>query len=237
MSELRHRPVSEQTMTNNRTSNDDETDAFVPGVGLAAQSLIDSSPQHHGVVLKLHIPLLYSILPEFLQRFVLSWSFLSFLAPTWKQRHLVLCGSYLYKFQDRSSSVPKGCPFEVEGVNVNIVHIGDVPQFCGGLPPGYNAMFSVSTLRRNHFYAVLDSEEAMLWVRSLQEARQEAIKRKMGHAANMPYPNSWKYFDSLGNSLVQSKFRIRDKMEEFRLREMEMTNFAEAGPLPGAYHG
>jgi hypothetical protein len=105
------------------------------------------------------------------------------------------------------------------------------------LPPGFGAMFSISTLRRKQYYAVTDAEEALLWVRSVQEAKQESIKRNMGHAANVPYPASWSYFDSLGKSLVSSKARIRQRLEESGLREMEMSNFAEVGPMPRAYHG
>jgi hypothetical protein len=77
----------------------------------------------------------------------------------------------------------------------------------------------------------------MLWVRSLQEARQETITRNMGHASTMPYPRSWQYFDSLGKGLAKSKERIKQRLEDSRMREMEMTNFAEAGPLPSGYHG
>ena len=76
----------------------------------------------------------------------------------------------------------------------------------------------------------------MLWVRSLHEARQEAITRNMGHATTVPFPSSWKYFDSLGKSLVKSKTRLRNRTEELRLKEMEMSEFSE-GPLPRGYHG
>lgn len=236
MSELRQRsPVPAAA---DPSSDSTENDAFMrqPGAGLSAASLIDSAPQQHGVVLKLHIPILYTILPEFLQRFILSWSFLSFLAPSWKQRHLILCGSYLYKFKDRSSAIPKGAPFEIDSLQVDLVRTGDIPEI-GILPPGYASIFKVSTLRREHHYAVADTEEAMLWVRSVNEARQECITRKMGHASNFPYPKSWTYFDSLGGSLVKSKDRIRQRIEETRLREMEMTDFSDGGPIPRTYLG
>ena len=241
MSELRQRPVS-SPMASSKNNNSDD-DIFIAGRGLAAQSLIDSSPQHHGVVLKLHIPILYSILPEFIQRFILSWSLLSsWIGPSWKQRYLILCGSYLYKFKDRSSTTPKGCPYEIDHTKADIIRHHSVsndmllPEI-GNLPPGYDAIFSVSTLRREQHYAVADNEEALLWVRSIQEAKQESIKRNMGHANNVPYPQSWKYFDTLGNSLVKQKTRIRQKLEESNLREMEMTDFAEVGPMPRVYHG
>ena len=76
----------------------------------------------------------------------------------------------------------------------------------------------------------------MLWVRSLHEAKQEAITRNMGHAATVSYPSSWKYFDSLGKCLVKSKARVRERIEELRIKEMEMSEFS-GGPLPRGYHG
>lgn len=230
--ELRHRTTgnSDSVMPSERV------DLIHPvGAGLAAKSMIDSSPQQHGVVLKLHVPLLYSILPEFLQKFILSFSFLSFLGPTWEQRYLILCGSFLYKFKDQTSEVPKGSPFTLETINVDIV-AGGIPEF-GNLPPGFSAVFLVSTLRRQHYYAVADIDEARVWIRSIRDARQETITRNMGHAAAMPYSNAWKYFDGLGRTLVKSKERIREKMDEYNMREMEMSTFAEAGPMPRGYHG
>lgn len=214
-----------------------ETESFVrePGSGLAAKAMIDTSPQQHGVVLKLHVPILYTLLPDFIQRIILSWSFLSFLAPSWKQRYLILCGSFLYKFKDQSSEIPKGAPFEVETGTAEILGSHYLPEL-GSLPPGFTAVFTVSTLRRKHYYAVADKDEAMLWIRSLQEARQETTTRNMGHS-KMPYPKAWSYFDSLGKGLVRSKERIKERMEGSRLKEMEMTNFAAAGPLPRGYHG
>jgi len=214
-----------------------------PGTGLNAKQMIDSAPQQHGSVLKLHIPIFYSILPQFIKNIILSFSFLSsWLGPSWKQRYLILCGSYLYKFKDETSPVPKGAPFDVETLSASSTNSTDgseevrLAEF-GNIPPGYTSIFTVSTLRRKHYYAVSDNEEAMMWIRSLQQARQETITRNMGHSASMPYPKSWSYFDSLGKGLVKSKERVKERLEDYRMREMEMTNFAEAGPLPGSYHG
>ena len=227
-----------QRVTTTTASNMGETDTFVrePGAGLSAKAMIDTSPQQHGVVLKLHVPIFYSVLPAFLQRIILSFSFLSFLAPSWKQRYLILCGSFLYKFKDQASHAPKGSPFEVSTLSVDKVTNQVFPEL-GSLPPGFSTVFSVSTLRRQHYYAVADYEEAMLWIRSIKETRHEAITRNMGHASNVPYPKSWSYFDSLGRGLVKSKERIKQRLEESNLREMEMTNFSDAGPMPRGYHG
>lgn len=202
------------------------TDPYIPGAGLSAKSMIDASPQHHGSVQKLHIPVLYSILPSFIQRILLSWSCLKSFAPSWKERHLILCGSYLYKFKDRSSTTPKGSPFDIERLTTDVLRTSG-PEI-GNLPVGYTSIFTVSTLRRRHYYAVSDHEEAMLWVRSLHEARQEVITRNMGHASNVPYPSSWKHFDSLGKGLVKSKDRIKERME--------MTSLTE-DQIPRGYYG
>merc|ERR1712150_80855 len=212
-----------------------ETEPIVgePGAGLAAKALIDSSPQQHGVVLKLHVPLFYNIVPACLQKLFLSFQFL---APSWKQRYMILCGAFLYKFKDQSSAVPKGAPFEIETSKAEIVDKDETP-YLASIPPGFDAIFSVSTLRRKHYYAVRDREEAMLWIRSFDQSKQETITRNMGHASHVPYPKTWKYFDSLGKSLVKSKDRIKERLEDSRLREMEMSNFTEGGPLPRGYYG
>ena len=212
----------------------DETESSIireEGIGLSAETLTDSSPQHHGPVLKLHIPLFFDMLPVCFQRILLVIG----ISPSWKQRYLILCGSFLYKFKDNTSKIPKGSPFEVKTTTIEILTLDESPEI-GSLPPGYSTVFSVCTLRKKHYYAVRDKEEAMLWIRSMTEAKQEIITRTMGHS-KVPYPKSWAYFDSLGASLVKSKERIRKRMEDSRLREMEMTSFTEGGPLPRGYYG
>ena len=209
---------------------------FRSGSGLSAKAMLDSAPQQHGVVLKLHVPIIYTILPDFLKRFILSFSFLSFLAPSWKQRYLILCGSFLYKFSNQASTVPKGSPLHVETVDVKIARDDILPEL-SRLPPGYNSVFSVSTLRKSHFYAVADNDEALTWLRSLHEARQETITRNLGHAANMPYPKAWAYFDSLGKSLLRSKERIQERLDSSRMKDLEMISFAEGAPVARSYYG
>lgn len=219
-----------------------------PGYGISAKGLIEkASPQHHGVVLKLHVPVLYSILPSFLQNLILKWTFLAnWFAPRWKQRYLIVCGSYVYKFKDRSSSVPKGSPIDVETINIhNVIRRRDAsshvpPPLRQQLPPNYGSIFCISTFRKNNYYAVVDEEEASVWIRTLEEARQEAITRRMGHSQNVPYPKAWSYYDSLGKALVRTKERVRNKIEESRLREMELTDLGGIGgpgDIPRGYHG
>lgn len=234
---------------NNRTEEEEKEIAnrYEPGAGLNAKSLIHCKPQHHGEVLKLHIPLLYSVLPFFVQRFILKWSSLFALfglVPTWKKRYLILCGSFVYKFRDVSSSIPKGSPFDVETTSTDVIRINNTnnknllytPLQIDRLPIGYEGLFVVSTFRKRHYYAVTNTEEALVWSRCTNEARQETITRNMGHA-NVPYPSSWKYFDTLGNSLVKSKIRIQNRERQHSQivrNEMEMTEFITSS---GGYHG
>ena len=75
------------------------------------------------------------------------------------------------------------------------------------------------------------------WVNSLRQARQEAVTRSMGHAPADSYRKAWSYFDGLGKNLVKSKERIRRKMEEQGMREMEMSSLSPGGGLPRGIYG
>lgn len=220
------------------SNNEEEIDHFTPGAGLSAKAMIDVAPQHHGSVQKLHIPVFYSILPSLIQKMILSISCLKLFAPSWKERYLILCGSYLYKFRDSVHATPKGSPFEVDQLTTNILRTPEQDvnlSGIGSLPTGHTCIITVSTLRRRHYYAVSDEEEAMLWVRSLHEARQEAITRRMGHASNVPYPLSWKHFDSLGKNLLKSNNRVKERLEKSSFQGMEMTAFTEGQIQTGYY--
>eukprot|EP00538_Stauroneis_constricta_P005179 CAMPEP_0119546920 /NCGR_PEP_ID=MMETSP1352-20130426/1154_1 /TAXON_ID=265584 /ORGANISM="Stauroneis constricta, Strain CCMP1120" /LENGTH=255 /DNA_ID=CAMNT_0007591687 /DNA_START=27 /DNA_END=794 /DNA_ORIENTATION=+ len=237
-----HRGMRQRRPTPPVETNADSGAAATDGImrerrsGLSAPVLLDSTPQHHGPVMKLHTPQLYSILPEFLKRWIRSISFLRFLCPSWKQRYIILCGAFLYKFSSTTSKEPKGSPFEIRSVEVSgasIDHVDGASQ----LGPGYGAIVTVSTLRRQHVYAVANKQEAQLWIRSIEEAKQAAITHQMGHANHIPYPTRWKHLDALGSNLVKSKERIKERMESSQLREMETSSFADGGPLPRGFHG
>lgn len=211
--------------------------------GLSASAMMRASPIQHGKIMKLHVPLFYSICPTFIKRLLSSWIFFSFFTPQWKERYLILIGKFLYKFKHDHSSSPKGSPFPVESIDVRMISKASSRNANGmefelsHLPPGCQAVFTVSTLRKTHYYAVSSKEECSTWIASLGEARQEQIRRSMGHTGNMPYPKRWEYFDGHGSSLVKSKQRIKEKMEELHTREMEMTNFGDGGPMPRGYYG
>jgi len=212
--------------------------------GLAAPKMLQASPQHHGYVMRLRVSPFYAILPRLLQKLISRlWSAIaSFVgAPRWERRYLLLLGSYLYKFEDATRPNPKGSPVPLEAVDVHLINLAypdDVDtmgeESLRQLPVGYGGVFVVCTLRKKYYYATSSREEALTWVNSIRQARQEAITRSMGHAPSDSYPKSWEYYDQLGTKFVKTKDRIRAKVEE-----MEMTSsFGEtSGPLPRGYFG
>lgn len=211
-----------------------------PSGGLSAKSLLESSPVQHGSALKLHVPAIFKISPTCFQRILSSGWVPGFLSPYWAERHMIQLGSFLYRFESERSSEPKGSPIQLETVEARFVDEGEyhdgLEMMFQQLPPGCDAVFSVSTFGKTQYFAVSSKEECTTWVNSLREGRQAAITRSMGHSSNVPYPKSWQYFDSLGLSLMKRKERIKQKMAE---KEMEMTSFDAGlgGSLPRGYYG
>eukprot|EP00567_Pseudictyota_dubia_P008387 CAMPEP_0197440770 /NCGR_PEP_ID=MMETSP1175-20131217/7193_1 /TAXON_ID=1003142 /ORGANISM="Triceratium dubium, Strain CCMP147" /LENGTH=214 /DNA_ID=CAMNT_0042970939 /DNA_START=171 /DNA_END=815 /DNA_ORIENTATION=+ len=210
------------------------------GGGLSAKSLIESSPAQHGPALKLHVPAIYKISPTCLQRILSSGWFPESMSPHWIERHLVQAGSFLYRFETDQSSEPKGTPVQLAAVEARAVgedeYLEGLELMFRQLPPGSDAVFSVSTFGKTQYFAVSSKEECSTWVNSLREGRQSAITRTMGHSSHVPYPKSWEYFDTLGSSLMKRKERIKQKMAE---KEMEMTTLdaGVGGSLHRGYYG
>jgi hypothetical protein len=245
----------QQLRQRSRTPSDtlkmDHSDYPAMGAGLSVPQMLHALPQHHGLVMKLHVSPLFSFLPLFLQKLIARMWCFSFLKPKWESRYLILLGSFLYKFTDNAVSnpkiTPKGSPVPVETIDVEIIEPSLLLARGGEqhpmavalqhLPPGCTYVFSVARLRKTHYYAAADRDQATTWVNSLLEARQEAITRSMGHAPDASFPKAWTYFDNLGRNLMKRKDRIRDRIEEGNLREMEMSNLVEGGPFPRGYHG
>lgn len=247
--ELRQRPnAAKSTSTRPSPAGGDADAPFgaAGGRGLSAQVLLNSSPAQDGIVLKLHVPALYPFVPSCLQRILSSrWLRVLNMYPRWTERHLVLIGKYLYRFTDDNATQPKGAPVPVEAINVHVCERGgeaeddDMEFIWDYLPPGCDSIFTVSTFGKTQYFAVTNREESSTWVNSLREARQSEITRSMGHASNMPYPAAWKYIDSLGTSLVKSKDRVRKKLAETNMKQMDVSAFGGdvAGPLPRGYFG
>jgi hypothetical protein len=228
------------------TAAEEEHDSHYLGKGLSARSMLQASPSQSGPVLKLHVPIFYTLLPAFLQRLV-SYC-LPFMAPSWKPRYLVQLGAYLYKFTNELGKAPKGSPTSVQELEVYLLEdlrdVQGIDDYHALAPTTDNndyTYISVGTLRKRQYYAISSKEEAQMWVTTLRQARQEAITRSMGHANNQPYP--FQYYDGLAQSLVRSKNRIRRKLHESSMREMEMTSVGVggvaggAGPMPRGFFG
>lgn len=233
--QLRRRQRSTQTLSKQNTS-----------APLSRAALLEASPQEHGLVQKLHVPLFYSIFPYFIQKCLASIPVLKQLvSPRWETRYLVLLGSYLYKFDDEgykkvAPSQPKGSPLALSSIDVYIVDKDDLRNlsFEGQrefLEAG--TVFCVSTFRKQYYYSVSDHEQATVWVNSILDARQEAIKRSMGHADKDSYPKAWVYFDHLGRNLKNQKERIRIRVERKDIQELEMSQLKEGAPFSSGYFG
>ena len=153
---------------------------------------------------------------------------------------MIQIGNYLYRFKDSQSLTPKGAPVPLEQANVRLLSSSnhdDGVEFVT-LPSNVQAVVVVSTsLRKKQYYGVSSREEAIMWLNSIEDGRQEAIRRSMGHTRDVPYPKSWEYFDTLGKNFCKSKERIKTKLADFDAREMEMSNFGEGGPMPRGYYG
>lgn len=244
------------TMTQNNSINAAASNTSVGteryNTGLTVQSMERASPQHTGRVRKLRVPFLYTMLPKFLQQVVLKvWCF-AFLRPIWQSRYLIVLGSYLYKFKDDDgrnllTQQPNGSPVRLDHMNVYLVTANSGHDDQDALialnllnktaRDEGSCIFCVATFRKKYYYACSNHEEAMLWVNTLREACQECVTRTMGHAVNDSFPRNWKYYDALGEDLVNRKDRIRTRLQQSNLRELEMSNFTEGGPLPRGYYG
>mmetsp|Transcript_11208 Transcript_11208/g.14749 ORF Transcript_11208/g.14749 Transcript_11208/m.14749 type:complete len:252 (+) Transcript_11208:109-864(+) len=213
--------------------------------GLRVPSMLKASPQHAGDVHKLHIPLLFYVLPKFIQQWMLKFKFFSFLGllPSWEPRFLIVLGRFVYKFSNRHDvkAPPKGRPVPMDSADFFNLPESDITydQNAAALmdrPVGSQHVLVFSTLRKTHYYAVPSKVDAVLWLNTLQQAKQEAIKRSMGHCPPGSYPATWSLFDNLGDNLVKSKERIEKRLQEGEQRELEMTSMGIGGP-PGVSSG
>jgi hypothetical protein len=205
-----------------------------------------------GDVRKLHVPVIYLLLPRWIQQWIWKFWCLSFLRPSWKPRYLILLGSFLYKFKkgnggDWMSQPPTGSPVPLDEINVHLVDASarrsisddeDIMALCkwSGLDAG-SSVFCISTFRKKYYYACTNQEDALVWINTLREARQEVMTRTMGHASKDSFPTSWTHYDNIGASLARRKERIRTRLQESNLRELEMSNLMEGGPIPRGYYG
>eukprot|EP00585_Thalassiosira_rotula_P008325 CAMPEP_0196151890 /NCGR_PEP_ID=MMETSP0910-20130528/34470_1 /TAXON_ID=49265 /ORGANISM="Thalassiosira rotula, Strain GSO102" /LENGTH=225 /DNA_ID=CAMNT_0041415357 /DNA_START=184 /DNA_END=861 /DNA_ORIENTATION=+ len=207
---------------------------------LSAPALLAASPIHSAVAMKMHVPVLYTFLPATVQWLMScccpkSWS------PQWKRRYLIALGEYLYRFKDESGSSPKGSPISAATTDARIVSnndnddggvfsdIGDFKIGLNMLPEGCDALFVISSIGKTQYFAVESREEAMTWVNSLRQMRQDAITRNMGHSKDIPYPDEWKSFDKSAKRLKDQKTRIKSRLDAMNRKEQEMQSLGGAG--------
>lgn len=206
---------------------------------LSARTLLAASPIHSSTVMKIHIPAIYTILPATIQ-----WVLMRFCpknwTPRWKQRFLIAVGEYIYRFKDENDSSPKGSPIPVILADVRVLSKNNVdddyndngPLFhivLEMLPEGFEAVFEISSLGKTQYFAVENREEANIWVNTLQQMRQDAISRSMGHTHGNPYPTKWKALDASAKRLKEKKTRIKTKLEEMNRKEQEMQRLGGGG--------
>lgn len=247
---LRQRTTMSQNTSNNTAAPNISIGEERKGTGLSVQAMERASPQQTGSVRKLRVPFLYTMLPHFLQQVVLKVSCFAFLRPTWQSRYLIVLGSYLYKFKGNDSpnvlhQQPNGSPVRLDNLNVHLVTTRSGHDDYDALMAtkllnvrgNGSCVFCVATFRKKYYYACSNHEEALLWVNTLREAGEECVRRTMGHASKDSYPHNWTYYDSLGDDLANRKERIRTRLQQSNLRELELSNFSEGGPLPRGYYG
>jgi len=195
---------------------------------LSAPALLEASPIHAGSAMKMHVPVFYSFLPSSIQWVLsLGWCPTSW-TPHWKRRYLVALGGYLYRFKDKNGSTPKGSPITIDNTEARIISRGDadstVHEFnclLDLVPEGYT-VFELSSLAKTQYFAVESREEALAWVNSLRQMRQDAITRNMGHSKGIPYPKKWESFDASARRLQEQKQRIKNRISALEKKEQEM---------------
>lgn len=195
---------------------------------LSAQALRAASPIHAGLAMKLHVPVFYSFLPSPMQWLLSkSWCPTSW-SPQWKRRYLIALGGYLYRFKDENGATPKGAPVTIDITEARIISRNDTSTsnefncLLDLLPDGCDTVFEVSSLAKTQYFAVESREEALAWVNSIRQMRQDSITRNMGHSKDVPYPKQWESFDASARRLQQQKERIKNRMSALDQKEQEM---------------
>ena len=182
--------------------------------------------------MKLHVTPIYTMLPYFVQKWIMTFWCLKFLRPYWQSRYLILLGSFLYKFAgDDGNAEPKGAPLHVEAIDAHLI---DSDYDLGmavhrtALPDDCTTVIVLSTLRKRQYYSCASRSDALAWLHSLREARHESVTRQMGHAPTGAHPPAWTHCDALGRSLAQSHERVRRRLEVAH-REMELSHHTAEG--------
>lgn len=156
---------------------------------------------------------------------------------------MIQIGKYIYRYQIGKSGNTaemkiKGMPIALETVDIRpllrttfglregaqtnqdiIALAHDIPSNCDGF-------FSITSSGQTRYYAVSNEEESRTWINSVRDGRQACIEQRMGHDKR-PYPDSWRYIDSMGEERVRRCGRIKESIQRAEKREMEMVGFME----------
>jgi hypothetical protein len=248
MSQIRQRyaAVSNNTFSSSATTPSGQN-ATKKTDALAASNLLKSNPTNCGQVLKLDVPLFYSLMPTWVQR-ILRY-FPSPFRPSWKRRYMIQIGKYLYRYQidtntgirevsERSKMKLKGTPILLSTVHTTplvqttyglqsanqeevIANASDLPPFCSGF-------FSITSDGETRHYAVSTVEEANTWFNSLSKGRQSNIELTMGHDKRT-YPETWRYIDTMGEERVRRNKRVKDLIRTTDRREIDIMEYCNGG--------
>jgi hypothetical protein len=116
----------------------------------------------------------------------------------------------------------KGAPVPMDTMEARLYNLDEMTQEFGfGLPNDCEAVLKLTSVGKIQYFALSDKEEALTWVNTLKQMRQDCITRKMGHSS-VPYPREWVAFDAAAKNLREKKRRIKEKMELIDKREIEM---------------
>ena len=100
-----------------------------------------------------------------------------------EQWYCIALWGYLYRSKDENGSTPKGSPIPVATTHAWIIsndHVGhgngEFSIVYDLLPDGCNPVFEdISSIGTTQYFAVESREEALIWVNSLHQMRQDAI--------------------------------------------------------------
>lgn len=174
-------------------------------IGLRAQTLLQASPTHSGKVLMLQTPT-----TGFVSKIVTN---------QWRERELILCGNFLFRYTNSNSRKPRGTPMDLYKTQSRIIDedSDEFKNFNFGsistqLPIGIDTIFCVKSMGKSYFFAA-EHEDAITWVNSINQARLEAIKRSLGHS-RYSYPEMHKCIDELAGIYIRGKEKMKPNLNQ-----------------------
>jgi len=91
--------------------------------------------------------------------------------------------------------------------------------------PQCNGYFYITYNCKTNYYATSTREDAITWINTLNQLKQETITRQMGHAKYKGYEDKYVYLDMLALRLSEKKHRIKERLRRgSRSDMMEMVN-------------